>query len=83
VDQALAEVAKHTSCTSDADCVAMGIGSACFDVCTRAVNKNEVEAVNAALARADCTEFKEAGCQVVVPPCVPPMPPACRQGRCE
>lgn len=83
IDQALAEVAKHASCAADEDCVNVGIGSECFDVCSRAVNKNEVDAVNAALRQADCGEFKASGCQVTVPPCMPPQAPACKQGHCE
>jgi hypothetical protein len=83
VDRALAEVANHAACSSDADCVAVGIASACFDVCTRAVNKSEVDAVTAALKNADCGSFTAAGCTVVAPPCAPPKPPTCNAGHCE
>lgn len=83
IDEALAGIAKHASCTTDDECVNVGVGSACFDVCTRAVNKGEVEAVNAELKEARCGGFTAAGCQVVPPPCAPPQPPVCRDGRCE
>jgi hypothetical protein len=83
VDQALAAVEQHARCTADADCVSIEVGAACFDICTRAVNQAEVNAVNAALASADCTQFLAAGCSVVPPPCAPPLAPRCNQGHCE
>ena len=83
IDQALAAVEQHASCATDADCVSIGVNAACFDVCSRAVNQAEVNAVQAALASADCREFVAADCSVIAPPCAPPMPPTCNQGRCE
>ncbi len=83
IDQALAEIAKHTACTTDADCVSIGVGSACFDVCNRAVSKSDVDAVNGLLSKADCQQFQAAGCRVTPPPCAPPQPPKCSQGHCE
>lgn len=83
VDQALAAVDQHASCATDADCVSIGVNGACFDVCSRAVNQAEVNAVESALANADCREFVAADCSVVAPPCAPPQPPTCNQGRCE
>ena len=83
VDQALATVEQHASCATDADCVSIQVNTACFDVCSRAVNQAEVNAVKSALASADCREFVAAGCSVTPPPCAPPTGAVCNQGRCE
>lgn len=83
IDQALAVAEQHTACATDADCVSVGMAAACFDVCSRAVNAADVDAIKAALAGADCSEFVAAGCAVTAPPCAPPAAPICNQGRCE
>lgn len=83
MDQVLAAVEQHAKCSADADCVSIQVGTACFDICTRAVNRTEVNAVNDAMARADCTEFVADDCTVMPPPCAPPGPPVCNQGHCE
>ncbi len=82
----LAVVEQHRACSSDADCVSVGVGSACFDACSRAVSASGVQAVRDAAAEADrttCAGFKQDGCRFDVPPCAPPMAPRCRQGACE
>lgn len=82
-DQVLAEIEQHLSCAEDADCVSIGVASACFDHCSRAVNQAGVNAVKSALANADCREFVAADCSVIPPPCAPPSSPICNEGRCE
>ena len=82
-DQVLAEIEQHLSCTTDADCVSIDVASKCFDHCSRAVSQAGVNAVNSALANADCREFIDEGCSVIPPPCAPPTDPVCNQGHCE
>ncbi len=76
----------NATCTVDADCIDTGFSAGCFDSCARAVAKTGAAAVDAAKARVDaaqCKTFKDQGCKLIVPPCVPPEPPACVSGRCR
>jgi hypothetical protein len=82
----LAVVERNGACATDADCTTVGLSTRCFDVCSRAVAASGVPEVEAALASADadgCEPFIADGCQLIVPPCVPPTPPVCRAGSCE
>jgi hypothetical protein len=76
----------NTSCSTDADCVAVALGGSCFDACTRVVNKTGQGALDRALTPVEagpCKEFAAAACQKIVPPCAPPGTPTCHEGRCQ
>ena len=88
-DSASSEIAAvieaNGACEKDADCQSIAFQSNCFDSCTRAINVSGVSAVDAAISKANagtCANYKEDGCSVVIPPCVPPTPPTCVAGRC-
>jgi hypothetical protein len=85
INEVLAVVAQNATCTTDADCTNVGLGSKCFDICTRAVNRSGVEAVNAASRKVGdttCKPFLDKGCRVIPPPCAPPSEAACKNGKC-
>ncbi len=84
--EVLAVLGANLACASDADCVAVGVGSACFDACSHAGNAKGASAVRDAAAKVDstiCATFKQDGCRFDVPPCAPPRAPRCNQGKCE
>lgn len=75
----------NRTCSADADCTFVGRATSCFDSCTGVVAKSGMPAVDQAKASAEATEckaFKAGGCKRVVPPCAPPLPPTCHEGRC-
>ena len=79
-------IAANDACKQDADCIDVALSASCFDSCGRAVNASGKAAVDAARAKADaehCATFKQEGCKLIVPPCVPPSPPACVEGHCR
>ena len=79
-------LAANGACTTDADCVSVGLGGSCFDACSRSVAKNGQPALDAASADVDaheCRDFKAQGCTAWAPPCAPPPPTACRKGICQ
>jgi hypothetical protein len=85
-DRVEAAVEQNRACNVDADCVAVGASSACFDACSRSVAKSgeaAVEQAKSAASASDCKAFSDAGCKVIIPPCMPPTAPVCRGGKCE
>ena len=82
VDEA---IAANLACSSDDDCQILHIHTACFDACVRAVAKSGREAIEQAMSSAsdaECKAFAASGCKLIAPPCAPPEPPACRDGKC-
>jgi hypothetical protein len=76
----------HRTCSSGADCVATSLSASCFDSCGRAVRAGSQADVDAAKARvnaAQCKQFIDQGCKIVVPPCAPPTAPSCDNERCN
>jgi hypothetical protein len=74
------------TCSVDADCVVVPIAGSCFDSCTMATNLTGKGAVDRALTPIEagpCRTFSNAGCTKVTPPCAPPSPPVCKEGRCQ
>ena len=85
-DKVRAAVEANLACNTDDDCMSLGISTACFDQCTSAIAKSGRAAVEKALSEVstnECKAFTDAGCKVIIPPCAPPSPPACREGKCS
>jgi hypothetical protein len=76
---------RSRACTADSDCVVVPVSTRCFDMCTRAVAASQKSNVQSALADSDtaCEGFVQAGCKRIVPPCLPPPPTVCREGKCS
>ncbi len=85
-DKLTAVIDANRACTSDADCSDVGLGAACFDSCSRPIatsGKAALEAAVAAVNAADCKAYQDDGCPAPIsPPCAPPGPPACQEGKC-
>ena len=85
IKEVLAVVEQSLACTTDADCAVTSVGSACFDVCSRAVAVKALPAVNDAITRVNtttCATYKQDGCRFDVPPCMPPGAARCVKGKC-
>jgi hypothetical protein len=83
--EVLPVVEQNRACTSDADCVTINVGTNCFDVCSRAVNKQGAAAVEKAEAQVNattCATYKADGCKLIPPPCMAPAPAKCNAGKC-
>lgn len=81
-----AAVDANQTCSTDADCKQVSVSGSCFDACTRAANAAGESAVTKAIAEAEqseCKTFAGARCQLIHPPCAPPQPPTCQQGKCQ
>jgi hypothetical protein len=86
IKEVLAVVEQSLACTTDADCTVTPIGSACFDVCSRAVSVKALPAVKDAMSRVDattCATYKQDGCRFDVPPCAPPTAARCVERACQ
>jgi hypothetical protein len=85
-DKLQAVVDANLACTKDEDCVTIDFGASCFDACTRTIAKSGQGAFDAARGEVDqneCKAYKDAACpNVVPPPCAPPQPVACKEGKC-
>jgi len=76
----------NEACSTDADCTTIALGGSCFDACTRTVNqagKGALDRATVPIEAGPCKEFSAAHCEKVVPPCAPPSPPVCKEGRCQ
>lgn len=85
-DKVNAAVEAHRTCSVDDDCMTIEVRSSCFDACTTSIAKSGQAAVEQAMSSAgqdECQAFAAAGCKVIVPPCAPPSPPVCREGKCS
>ena len=85
-DKVRAVIDANLACKVDDDCMTLAVSSSCFDQCTSAIAKSGRAAVDKALADVsanECKAFADAGCKVVIPPCAPPSPPVCRDGKCS
>ncbi len=79
-------IGANVSCTTDADCVSVGVGASCFDHCSRAMNIAGTHELTAATQRVDaaqCREFNERGCTFAAPPCMALPTPRCHEGTCR
>lgn len=84
-DKVRAVIDANLACKVDDDCMTLAISSSCFDQCSTTVAKSGQAAVEKALSDVsanECKAFTDAGCKVIIPPCAPPAPPACREGKC-
>lgn len=75
----------NRACTTDADCTLVPAATSCFDSCTDVIaigGEAAVEQSKASAEASECKAFAAAGCKLIAPPCVPPIPPTCRAGRC-
>ncbi len=76
----------HLSCTQASDCKSIALSASCFDSCTRAIRVDGETALKAAQDKANqsqCMQFTSQGCKVTIPPCVPPSPVTCMNGKCS
>lgn len=83
--QAAADKADLT-CTANADCEVISNSTDCFASCgvlVSARGKGDVQAAIDALDKGMCKSFEADGCEVVIPPCVPPDEFSCSAGRCR
>lgn len=82
-----AAIDANMTCASDADCTDVGFGASCFDSCSRPMASAGMAAFDAARKDADasdCKAYEDDGCPPMIsPPCAPPGPHVCKQGRCE
>lgn len=79
-------IASGATCSTDADCIETSLGASCFDSCARTVSTSGLAAVNAAKSKVDaaqCKQFLDQGCKVLIPPCAPPRPMKCVSGACQ
>jgi hypothetical protein len=77
---------ENAACSTDADCVVVGVRASCFDACSASVNltgKGAVDRASTLVEAAECKAFHQAGCQLVIPPCAPPQPAKCVSGTCR
>jgi len=77
---------SRTSCTAPKDCIVIDFRTNCFDSCTRAIHKNDVDNARKIMDEANekwCDAFAKDGCKVTHPPCKPPAEPQCVEGRCK
>lgn len=84
-DKVNAAVEAHRTCSVDADCMTIEVRTTCFDACTTSIAKSGQAAVEQAMSSAsqdECQAFAAAGCKMIIPPCAPPSPPVCREGKC-
>ena len=85
-DKVSAEIDANRACKVDDDCMSIAVSSSCFDHCSSAIAKSGRAAVEKALddvSANECKAFADAGCKVIIPPCEPPSPPVCRDGKCS
>jgi hypothetical protein len=79
-EELLAKVTQ-TTCSADADCAVLWEGNACVQTCGTAVPASAIDS-----ATADLNDFAKKNCgscaPIPVPPCAPPGPLTCQQGRC-
>lgn len=79
-------VVASQACAVHADCIYIDLTTACRDACVGAVaagGEAAVDAVKKEVDRKQCAAFRERGCKKgPIPPCVPPLPPECHEGRC-
>lgn len=76
----------NMACESADQCTHVGNSTDCYAACSAAVNKNGVEAFNAAVKDLNgsvCKAYKAQGCTHPLPPCVAPLPPKCVDKRCQ
>lgn len=73
------------SCTVDADCSLVSIGTACHAACGALAGpegKAQIEAAVATENQERCATYATDGCTRIVPPCMPPAPFHCARGTC-
>ncbi len=79
-EELLAKVSQ-TVCKLDADCAVLWENNACVSTCGTAAPASAIDG-----ATAELNDFAKKNCSscgpIPVPPCVPPQPLACQQGRC-
>jgi hypothetical protein len=79
-------VSDNQTCAADADCAAIEVHTTCFDTCYRVVNtagKGAVDRAETLVEAAECKEFHEHDCKLVIPPCAPPPGAVkCTNGKC-
>jgi hypothetical protein len=79
-EEVLAKAAQ-SACSTDADCAVLYEGNACVQTCGTAVAASASDSVTA-----DLNDFAKKNCgscaPIPVPPCAPPAPLTCQQGRC-
>jgi hypothetical protein len=81
-----AAIDANRQCATDADCTTIAFATNCFDACSRAVSTSGKQAIEASIQKANetvCATYKQDGCSFIVPPCVPPTAPVCKQSFCE
>ncbi|MBN9164926.1 MAG: hypothetical protein BGO98_20965 [Myxococcales bacterium 68-20] len=85
-DKVNAAIEANRTCSVDADCMTIEVRSTCFDACTTSIAKSGQAAVEQAMSSAsqdECQAFAAAGCKLIIPPCMGPVPPVCREGKCS
>jgi hypothetical protein len=79
-DELLAK-ALQTACTADADCAVLWETNACVSTCGTPAPASAIDGTTA-----DLSAFAKKNCNfcapIPIPPCVPPAPLTCQQGRC-
>lgn len=85
-DKLLAVIDANSTCTADADCTHVELAAACFDSCSRSIaasGKAAFDAERAAVDEANCKAYDADACPPhISPPCAPPGPPTCQEGKC-
>lgn len=79
-------IENQLACKDDDDCTTTGLSASCFDSCSRPVKKSGAQMVQNArdkVEAAECKQFHELGCKLIIPPCVPPTAPTCVAGKCQ
>ena len=85
LEEALATADR--SCDVDADCMGFYRSAACFPQCFGGFfSEQGLQSLRETVQGIDdgvCSTFEEMGCELIVPPCVPPSEGSCIAGRCE
>jgi hypothetical protein len=79
-------VSSHLTCSADADCVSIGLQTACSDQCNAPINQEGAKLLPTAISTINaeaCVGYEDAKCTLTHPPCVPPAAPKCVENKCQ
>lgn len=78
-------VDEPETCVVTEQCTTVALAGSCFDGCSVVAHRDDAVRYRTAMAQVEdeiCPAHAEEQCELVPPPCVPPNPPLCLNGRC-
>ena len=80
LEELLAKLSQ-SACSADTDCAVLWETNACVSTCGTPAPVSAIDS-----ATADLSDFAKKSCSscgpIPIPPCAPPAPVTCQQGRC-